>query len=122
MLSLTKKIQGNKKIYLLIIFILLLFIGVIFFYKTKNKPIESKLPPLPTTITSLGSCIKTGCNGEICQGTGDEAVYSICLWKEEYNCYKTAKCEVQSNGKCGWTINSELTNCLEKYKETQQIF
>lgn len=63
---------------------------------------------------SSPKCLVTGCNGEICQGKNEEPVISICLWKEEYTCYKTAKCEVQQNRKCGWTQTSELTDCLQK--------
>lgn len=60
-------------------------------------------------------CVVGGCNGEICQGTNDESIASICLWNEKFACYKTAKCEVQKNGACGWTMDQSLTNCLSQY-------
>jgi len=34
------------------------------------------------------------------------------VWKEEYACYKDARCERQSNGTCGWTQTEELNYCL----------
>ena len=43
---------------------------------------------------------KTGCSRQVCS---DEEVITTCEWRTEYECYKTAKCERQSNGKCGFT-------------------
>jgi hypothetical protein len=37
---------------------------------------------------------------------------STCEYTERYACYKTAKCEVQTSGECGWTQTSELTQCI----------
>ncbi len=54
-------------------------------------------------------CIRTGCSGIIC---ADEEMMSTCEWKEEYECYKTARCERQSDGKCGFTKTPELTACI----------
>jgi hypothetical protein len=57
------------------------------------------------------SCIISGCNGEIC---AEESMSSICVYKEEFACYTSATCEVQSNGECGWTQTTELTSCLSE--------
>lgn len=57
-------------------------------------------------------CKIGGCSGQICQNETDEGAITTCEYKEEYACYKTAKCEVQANGKCGWTQTVELTSCL----------
>lgn len=59
-------------------------------------------------------CIISGCNNEIC---GKEEFISICVYFPEFACYKDAVCEVQENGKCGWTETKELLNCLEDKKE-----
>jgi hypothetical protein len=37
---------------------------------------------------------------------------STCEWLPEYACYKTATCEKQADGKCGWTQTPTLTACL----------
>ncbi len=56
-------------------------------------------------------CFKTGCSGQVC---ADEEVVTTCEWRAEYECYKTAKCERQSNGKCGFTETPELRRCLRR--------
>lgn len=65
--------------------------------KLSNKPIVS------------GKCLITGCSGQICS---DEDVITTCEYKAEYACYKTAKCERQEDGKCGWTPSEDLVTCL----------
>jgi hypothetical protein len=57
-----------------------------------------------------GGCYVGGCSSQIC--SEDPGTISSCEFKEEYACYKTAKCERQSNGQCGWTETSELNSCL----------
>jgi len=59
-------------------------------------------------------CKITGCNNELCVGSYDQDTYSICIYSEKYECYKDAKCEIQDNGKCGWTQTNELKSCLDK--------
>jgi hypothetical protein len=54
-------------------------------------------------------CIKTDCSGQICS---DKNQITTCEYKPEYDCYKTAKCERQDNGKCEWTMTKKLKNCL----------
>lgn len=55
-------------------------------------------------------CVISGCNGELC---ADVERSSICLYRPEFICYKTASCERQKDGKCGWTQTAELTACLQ---------
>jgi hypothetical protein len=55
------------------------------------------------------SCIITGCSNQLCSDT--EAA-STCIYREEYACYRTAKCERQADGQCGWTETAELKSCL----------
>lgn len=59
---------------------------------------------------SAGKCYVGGCSAQLCSDTPNMA--STCEYKEEYACYKTATCERQSTGKCGWTPSPELSMCL----------
>jgi eight-cysteine-cluster-containing protein len=80
-------------------------------------PKSNTLSPTPSEKSFTGSgCKIGGCSGEICQNTSDESITTICIYKADYACYKTARCEVQANGKCGWTQTSELTSCLSNSK------
>lgn len=56
-------------------------------------------------------CIVTGCSGQICS---DEEVFTTCEYLPEYDCYRSALCERQADGKCGWTMSDELVSCLER--------
>lgn len=56
-----------------------------------------------------GGCKVTGCSGQVCS---EEEVITTCEYKDEYACYKTANCERQEDGKCGWTPSEELVACL----------
>jgi hypothetical protein len=58
----------------------------------------------------LKPCFKTGCSSQVC---ADEEVITTCEYRAEYECYKTAKCERQANGKCGFTDTPELRRCLK---------
>lgn len=76
--------------------------------------------PRPTatptlTVRQLGKCIVGGCNGELCVDENSPAKNTICVYKVEYQCYKSAKCTRQTSGVCGWTQTTELSSCLNKY-------
>ncbi len=58
---------------------------------------------------AAAACRPSGCSGQICADT-DQA--STCEWNERYACYRSATCERQSDGHCGWTPTAELTACL----------
>lgn len=58
---------------------------------------------------TIAPCVVTGCSGQICS---DKQVASTCEFREEYMCYKSASCERQANGKCGWTETAALSQCL----------
>ena len=62
------------------------------------------------TPISTASCRVSGCSGEIC---AEGNLVSTCIYKAEYACYKTATCERQSTGTCGWTNTPELLACVE---------
>ena len=57
-----------------------------------------------------GKCFIGGCSSEIC--SGQAGAVSSCIYKAEYACYKTAKCERQSDGACGWTATTALKTCI----------
>ena len=65
-------------------------------------------PVLPSN-----ECAIAGCSGELCV-SADEAddIFTICIYRPEYACYREASCELQANGKCGWTQTTELLACL----------
>lgn len=60
-----------------------------------------------------GSCKISGCSGEICS---DQEMVSACIYKDEFACYKSATCEKQNDGRCGWTETLSLTSCVANAK------
>lgn len=58
---------------------------------------------------SAGGCKISGCSSQIC---AEEEMMSTCEYREVYMCYKSARCERQATGKCGWTETPELRSCL----------
>lgn len=64
-------------------------------------------------------CEPTGCSGQICAEKG-KSVISTCLMLPQYACFKLTRCEVQSDGKCGWTPNKEFQACLKRYQPAQK--
>ncbi len=70
------------------------------------------LRPDPVISETQTQCVTTGCSGEICVDASTGPLNSTCQWKEEYSCLPKAKCEVQNNGKCGWTYTREYNQCV----------
>jgi len=64
-------------------------------------------------------CIITGCSNQLCVEQGREPLITTCEWKEEYACYRDARCERQNNGSCGWTQTTTLQSCLENTTEEE---
>jgi len=60
----------------------------------------------------LERCYIGGCSSQVCSDKPD--VITTCEWTERYTCYRTARCERQANGECGWTMTPELQDCLIK--------
>ena len=56
-------------------------------------------------------CIVGGCNRELCGQEGDSLI-SPCIFRPEFACYRDATCTRQANGRCGWTMDQRLINCL----------
>lgn len=59
---------------------------------------------------SKGKCYVGGCSSQVCSDRQD--VVTTCEYRDSYACYKTATCERQSSGECGWTDTPELSTCL----------
>lgn len=57
-------------------------------------------------------CVIGGCSGELCSDAKDGPMMSNCMYVPAYACYKTATCERQADGVCGWTETPELERCL----------
>jgi hypothetical protein len=57
------------------------------------------------------ACVKSGCSGSVCTEAGNDMM-TTCEMKPEYACYQGAECKVQADGKCGWTADDRLEQCL----------
>lgn len=64
----------------------------------------------PVVTDPQGKCYVGGCSAQVCSDQPDMA--STCEYRAEYACYKTAKCERQASGQCGWTPTQTLAMCL----------
>lgn len=77
----------------------------------------SVIKKAPVVVTPpAGKCYVGGCSSQICSDRADMA--STCIYREEYACYKTAKCERQSTGQCGWTPSATLNMCIQNAQNT----
>jgi len=65
--------------------------------------------------SSTKACKRTGCGGELCI---DEDFIITCEYLSEFDCYKNAECKRQTDGQCGWTESSALTQCLQSARTT----
>ena len=81
--------------------------GVIYRVVYKEVIKKRRFVPEPKPISG---CVVSGCSSEIC---AEEEVISICLFRPEYECYRTATCERQLDGECGWTMTDELIDCVQ---------
>lgn len=93
-----------------------------------TTPAEEPALPTPTTtppsipvvvpsdeldIKPARPCIITGCSGQIC---ADTQMMSTCEYREVYQCYKSARCERNLQGVCGWVEDDTLRSCLNTYQ------
>lgn len=79
---------------------------------TTSPPNSYRNPRSPRAPAPRGAkpCYVGGCSGQVCS---DKAgVITTCESRPEYACYKTAACERQLDGQCGWTQTSALKECL----------
>jgi hypothetical protein len=74
-----------------------------------------KLEMKKTMPEAVKECVRGGCSGQLCVEAGGDEGISTCEWKDEYQCYQKAKCVRQLNGKCGFTQDTELQQCLSKF-------
>lgn len=58
-------------------------------------------------------CVIAGCSNHLCVQRGDPGM-STCEWREEYACYRSATCERQDDGQCGWTMTDQMRQCLQQ--------
>ncbi len=61
---------------------------------------------------SQPACVVGGCSGQTCYEEGGPGGISTCEWRPQYACYRSARCERQRGGACGWTQTPELQACL----------
>ncbi len=59
---------------------------------------------------NMPQCRPGGCSGQLCTDRDDIA--TTCEFRAEYACYRTAICERQADGECGWRDTVELRGCL----------
>jgi hypothetical protein len=57
------------------------------------------------------ACVRGGCSGSVCIEAGNDLM-TTCEMRPEYECYRSAVCERQSNGSCGWTASAALSQCV----------
>lgn len=81
-----------------------------FTFEVRKRSAEQINPPATGTPITVTKCYVGGCSGQIC--SDKEGIASTCEFRPEYSCYRTAKCERQQNGQCGWTQTNELKMCL----------
>lgn len=56
-----------------------------------------------------GSCVRTGCSGQVC---ADTDVATTCEWAPWYQCYRAAICGRSSAGTCEWQRTDEFVRCM----------
>lgn len=59
-----------------------------------------------------GACEIGGCSSHLCVDPTLGPIATTCEFREEYVCFRTATCERQENGLCGWTATEALDTCL----------
>ncbi len=72
----------------------------------------SVIKKAPTaTVPPAGKCYVGGCSSQLCSDQPN--MVSTCIYRSEFACYKTAQCERQSSGQCGWTPTNALNMCVK---------
>jgi len=70
---------------------------------------DSLIIPVSFGSQAVSICRVGGCSSQVCS---DVDVVTTCEFKEEYICYKQARCERQASGSCGWTETNEFKTCM----------
>jgi hypothetical protein len=81
---------------------------------TEPDPQNPGATPTPASLnrSTISSCVVAGCSSHLCVDASQADIITTCEFKWEYQCYRSATCEVQTNGQCGWTMTPELQTCL----------
>lgn len=58
-------------------------------------------------------CVIAGCSSQVCVHKDRSDIITTCEYLPEYACYRTAACEPQADGVCGWTLDNDLKMCLD---------
>ncbi len=69
------------------------------------------------SLAAPADCVVSGCSGEVC---AESSMESICIWRAEFACYETAQCARQADGQCGWTMDAQLSSCLQQHAPPPQ--
>jgi hypothetical protein len=77
--------------------------------------------PLPLSnelLPPAAECVRAGCSGQLCVDASFalDGMITTCQWQAEFACYQEASCEVQADGRCGFTQSPTLTECLRQYQ------
>ena len=82
---------------------------------TSPTPTPRPTPPAPSRpAPSKGACVPAGCSSQLCVDADKAAdTVSTCEFRDTYACYRTARCERQTTGECGWTQTPALKACLQ---------
>ncbi|KAJ3083143.1 hypothetical protein HK102_001229 [Quaeritorhiza haematococci] len=91
--------------------------------KSQETPEAEPLAVAQDGPTPTKQCVKAGCNGELCVDAETASTINpgICIWQPEFECFKSAACEVQTNGDCGFTQTSELNRCIADVKAQTEL-
>lgn len=75
-------------------------------------PVRKPILSVPTKPIVQSSCVVGGCSNQLCVDSASGPAVSTCEYSDSYACYKTATCERQTTGQCGWTQTPELKQCI----------
>ena len=105
--------SASAKIILTLILLLLLFAITFFLSFITLKRNQSENDGAQGSV----DCAIGGCNSELClEASQKDKIVSTCIFRPEYECYKSARCEKQGSGRCGWSQTEDLKSCLSKYR------
>lgn len=93
----------------------LLILAIAFFWVAKRIAWAPSL--LGEREKGGNECRITGCSGQIC---AESDIITSCEVLPVYGCYKTAHCERQVDGDCGWTESEELMRCIEESRISEK--
>jgi eight-cysteine-cluster-containing protein len=107
------KISNRQVIIFVGVGILMLTFGFVVIAMKKTNTTKNQI----NTNRVIVGCEVAGCSGQLCVEAKNRDIMTTCEWKEEYACYKKAKCERQTDGKCGFTKGPEFRECIEGLRQ-----